>query len=252
MEAQRIMSDRRHNELVSAYLEGTLDKKSTEHLFQCCEQDPKLLDELAGSIEVERMIEFIGIYDEDTETFKGEVLHRITQNDTVNIDFTPNVIERIESQDKWRKFGLAAAAAIVLFATALLGLFKITGDGLAADSPQFATITSLESVAWEQGQPYLALGDRLQYGLYSFSSGSVQFEMDNGTKLLIEGPASFELVDGEHLNMKEGRITVHASKEGNGFVIKNSAGEIINFGSTYSVDIRPDGSTELQTVIESL
>ena len=103
MEAQRIMSDKRHNELVSAYLEGTLDEKSTEHLFQCCEQDPKLLDELASSLEVERMIEFIGIYDEDTETFKGEVLHRITQNDTVNIDFTPSVIERIESQDKWRK-----------------------------------------------------------------------------------------------------------------------------------------------------
>ena len=241
-----------HKELIAAYLEGKLDQKSKDQLFEYCQQDSKLLDELAGSLEVERMIEFLGTYDEDANTFKSEVLHRITQNDTVNTDFTPNIIERIESQDKWRKYGLIAAAASILFIATCIGFLKFTGNGLAADSPQFATITSLESVAWEQGQPYLALGDRLQYGVYSFSSGSVQFEMDNGTKLLIEGPASFELVDNKHINMKEGRITVHVSEAGKGFVLENPSGKIIDLGRLYCVDISADGITQHQVVKGSL
>ena len=243
------MSDKDTKELIAAYLEGTLDQESMDRLYLDCQQDPELLNELASLLEVERMIKFIGVYDEDTETFKGEVLHRITQNDTVNIDFTPNVIERIESQHKWRKYGIVAAAASALFIAACVGiLFKFTGNGLAADAPQFATITSLESVAWEQGQQHLAPGDRLQYGIYSFSSGHMQFEMDNGTTLLIEGPASFAIIDNKRINMKEGRITVHVSEEGKGFVLGNAAGEINDFGNTFCVLVSPDGTTRLQAV----
>ncbi len=87
------------------------------------------------------------------------------------------------------------------------------------------------------------LGD-LQAGRYHLASGAVRLQMAGGTTLLIEGPAVFELVDGNSGLLVSGRLTATTNRSGQGFRLTTPSARLDNGSGVFAVWAQDNGATQ--------
>lgn len=131
-----------------------------------------------------------------------------------------------------------AAAAILLIAA---GLYVLYNSG-QVKSP-IAWISNAQNCRWTDA---LAPTANMKIGtVLKLESGLAEMSFANHATIILEGPASIELLSGSAVLLKAGKLTARVPGSARGFSIVSPHGKVIDLGTEFGISVAPDGGTEI-------
>ncbi len=144
------------------------------------------------------------------------------------------------SRKRRRPLGAWLISAGAVAAAVALGFLFLSPRPVAGLERQLAA-------AWN-GDP-LRPGDRLQPGdRHRLDSGTILIAMDRGARVVVEGPAEFELTDDNALRLVAGRLRATVPPAAMGFTVTTPAFTAIDRGTEFGCLAGPGGSGELHVI----
>ncbi len=130
---------------------------------------------------------------------------------------------------------LVAAAGVVMFS---LKKPEIAGP-VASISGANARLTNEVGVVWK-GEPRAA-GESLSNGnVIALSSGLAELTHRSGTRLLIEGPAFYEVTGPNAGRLKHGKLVAEVPPGAEGYVVEYADGKVVDLGTEFAISA-PEG-----------
>ena len=127
----------------------------------------------------------------------------------------------------WQTF--AALAIISLLALALVR--PPAPDGT------FAEMTKTESARWESSTLPTSDGVRLGKGQLNLVRGLATIVFDSGAEVVLEAPATLELVDAMNCILNRGTAVAEVGESAQGFMIKTPTADVIDHGTRFAVNV---------------
>jgi hypothetical protein len=139
--------------------------------------------------------------------------------------------------------GLAAAACLLLAVGAAWWLVK---GRLEPEGPgrelAIAWLVNAQNCKWSEGEP---TGDMQAGKVLQLERGLAEIRFQCGARVVLEGPASLELLSGKSARLRHGRLTARATGPATGFEIVSPQGKVIDLGTEFGVAVSDDGATEV-------
>jgi len=126
--------------------------------------------------------------------------------------------------------GIAAAAAVILFL-----IHQPRGP--------VATLDQVADVSWKSGK--FEPGGRLKPGLFQLETGAAVVAFDRGARVVIEGPAKFELRDDNSMILRVGKARAHVPESAHGFKLQTPRFTAVDIGTQFGCNVSTDGIGEL-------
>ncbi len=139
---------------------------------------------------------------------------------------------------------LATVAALAIFAICLEFLpQKETGR-------QVATLTDTVRARWAKGNYQVHDGMRLKTASAPFTleQGYAQLLFDNQTVVTLEGPAEFQILTNNQIQLNYGRLYASVPPQAYGFTVNTEFSKVIDLGTEFGVHERRDGHTEVHVI----
>lgn len=148
---------------------------------------------------------------------------------------------------KINKYSLMTAVASL---AALFFLIVLAHYTPVNPYPEVATLSDTLHAQWAESDASLKPGFRLTAKSKSMMlrNGIAKFVFDNNTRVVIEAPAEFEIMDSDHIKIKYGRMYATVPPEAIGFIITTPNSTIIDLGTEFGVQTDPYGCTELHVI----
>lgn len=142
----------------------------------------------------------------------------------------------------WRHAITAAAAACVT-----LGLFWLQGtrDGTVA------TLVRAQQCQWAGSSLPTVEGARLKPGMLDLIEGLAVLRFDSGAELVLEAPATVEVLDGMNCKLRRGTLVAEVPPQAKGFSIDTKDAKVIDWGTKFGLSAGEDGKYLVQ-VMEGL
>lgn len=152
---------------------------------------------------------------------------------------------------RWRAVSMAAVVAVIAIAgwVAFERPGKIPGGGnpgglaasLVMDFPDAGQLASTMGVVWES--PPLPLGKKLAAGAAPlvFRAGLMEVVHASGTRLLLEGPASYQVTGPNAGKLHHGRLVAEVPRGAEGYTVECADGRIVDLGTEFALQV-PEGA----------
>jgi len=141
--------------------------------------------------------------------------------------------------------GLAVLVLVALSAFLWTGLLRQPAAPPATLPESFATLTRATDCVWE-GPTQPQLGDTLPVGAVTLLQGMAEIRLANGVDILIEAPASMQLVDAGSSVLNAGRVVARVPPTAVGYVIDTPKARVVDLGTEFGVCVEPDHETIVQ------
>jgi len=145
---------------------------------------------------------------------------------------------------KFQIFTFIASAAALLFMVAFPKLFPLIPRGIGV-----ATLIDQVGVEWGNTDSIgtLQTGARLwnHEGSLWLKKGTVKIQFDYGAKVILEGPAEFELIDAEKMILNSGRLYATVPESAAGFTTVTPSSTVIDLGTEFGVKVYVDGRADV-------
>ena len=138
-------------------------------------------------------------------------------------------------------FGLAAAAVLVV--VILLALFTKRAETPGLSYEGCAVLTKALETRWEGSGP--AVGSVLPKGRLAFESGVIQVEFFSGARVILEGPADFELVSSNEGYCRHGKLRAFVPPQAQGFTIRTADLKLVDRGTEFGLRLDRSGDAEV-------
>jgi len=163
------------------------------------------------------------------------VLSSYTKPDLDTLSFPKPEKEKRTKPPAW----LGWAAAALLFAY----------FGLAPEKPSQVKIAASDAPDWRGTE--LSLGERVPHHLLFLRDGSIKLNFPSQTTVQVAGPAHFQVIDNQTLEVMDGKIEIaHRGKPGS-FTLLTPIGELRDLGTRFSVNIQNvDKQTTMLTEVK--
>jgi hypothetical protein len=79
-------------------------------------------------------------------------------------------------------------------------------------------------------------------------AGSAQLRFRSGAFVTLSGPAEIEVLDGNSLFLRSGRIIPYVPQSAKGFTVVSPTGEVIDLGTEFAVSVDADGRTDVHVI----
>ncbi|MCS7467615.1 FecR domain-containing protein [Stieleria sp. ICT_E10.1] len=161
----------------------------------------------------------------------------------------------------WAGLLTAIAAGLVLFVTMFAGPADQNDRPQVAQTSQknepsatgFGVLSGQSDAVWE-GEA-IENGGLLPQGELHLVSGLVHVELFSGVQMVIRGEAMFSIDSPMQVSMRKGSARAHVPEPAHGFRLKTGAGEVVDLGTEFTVDVDEtrssvkvvDGEVELRT-----
>ncbi len=138
--------------------------------------------------------------------------------------------------------GVAALAACVTLAFSWLGvqMLKEPKSALEETTASVAVLTRGVNLEWESA--VIEPGTPLSPGWLKLKSGIAQIEFYQGARVMIEGPAEFELISSGEATCTRGKISAQVPPQAVGFRINTPKGTIVDLGTEFGLDVNAESS----------
>lgn len=259
--------------LIGAYLDDTLTDAEADQLRAHLRDDPRLL------IELSRMAQLV----EHTRTLLAEQSASESQNpdslltalaalaageedaELVHLDTRAQPRRPITQAGPTRPNtpfhekriiiiprALAYAAVLVVVGGVLIGVMSLFPAQTSPDQrpavadqpePPPARLDRARDARWTGLVP--GTDGAMKPGMYRLDHGFAELTFANGAGVLIQGPSTFELISGSRMELRTGMASAHVPDGAEGFTIVSPAGEFIDLGTRFGVDISGFGEAEL-------
>ena len=215
------MSDQAHDTgvLIQHYLEGRLSDEEAVALHERLTAQPELGETLLDHLTMDAML-------------------RSSKEAGASSEAGPALLPK-------RRFTFATLSGVAALAACitLLGTWALHSlDGMkpASDEATTASVAVLTrgvNLEWEPDTVAPAPGSPLSPGRLRLKSGLAQIEFYRGARVLIEGPADFELVSSGEAYCTSGKLSAHVPPQARGFRINTPKGAIIDLGTEFGLDL---------------
>jgi hypothetical protein len=203
-------------ELLEALRDGTIDDAQTARLDQILAEEPEALD-----------------YFVDRALLQADLAFKLGRQPSM-----PAVPRR--RRPSWKPLlALASAAAVV--AAALLAI-----PTKQQESPSYegcAVLTRALDVTWGDSAP--SIGSVLPKRRLTLLSGSIQVEFFSGARVVVEGPADFELVSTNEAFCHHGKLRAVVPPQAKGFTIGASGLKLVDRGTEFGLRLPRGGDAEV-------
>ncbi len=161
----------------------------------------------------------------------------------------PPAAESLSWRSRWTLIGMAIATAASILA--LVFLLASSGDPQVASVPRtsedeelasgFAVVSGQSDVVWQSGMA-LSSGSLVPAGELHLQSGIVQLELFSGVQLVVEGEAKFSVLSPMEVRVALGKVRAQVPEPAIGFRIRTQAGEVVDLGTDFAVDVSEERS----------
>ena len=141
---------------------------------------------------------------------------------------------------------MAIAAMIILALALWFHAHRIPNNGQDMRAVPVAVLAQEAEAVWRQTA--LASGAALQPGRLHLLSGMAAIEFTSGARVLLEGPADFEMVSGMESICHAGKLRVQVPPSAQGFIIRTPAARVVDLGTAFGLSVHEDGSTMLKVM----
>ena len=250
-------------DLIEASLDGTLNDVGTDELTRLVENNP---DALAV------YVEFVNLHSALRWRCRTQSLEEVLEDDSLSQDLAQVSLKNDSKLGfRWSNY-LSVLAVSVLLGFGLLAFYVIPravdavspGLNSIVESPledsdanrelmadaveRVAVLTRMVDVVWNDKTTRLGLKQSLPRQRIDIESGLLQIEFFCGAAVIIEGPASFELLDPDRGFAHSGRLRAYVPTRAQGFVIETSSGDVVDLGTEFGLDIAANGQSELHVL----
>ncbi len=237
-------------------LDGALSNTARERLNTLLRDDASLREHAAARLQEEVLLR------EELRT--AEVAHLFDDEMPLPLHIELPEPEAYGSNHRWRWF--AALAGCVLLAAAVrlvLVQAKTTPralpDGLIAVDDQdnrftvaqpdrLAVITRTINVDWQPNSLRPDMSGTLGPGHLQIASGLLQVEFFSGARLILEGPADFQLVSPMQAVCHYGKLRAMVPPQAHGFRVASAAIDVVDLGTEFGMQIDQDGQGEVHVL----
>lgn len=141
---------------------------------------------------------------------------------------------------------LAGSVAILAWYLASTHRDRPREDVVGINEPGVACIARLCRVQWQGDEDGLREWSRLSAGQrLRLASGRVELFFDRGAVLIVEGPADLQVVNSMRARARQGKITARVGADASGFAIETPAGEVIDLGTEFGLQVTQAGTTDV-------
>lgn len=142
-----------------------------------------------------------------------------------------------------------SVAAVIAIATVIFWP-TITGQNKPNPGtdkpPTIATLANSVDAVWANSQKLQAY-TKLPQGGYDLTKGLVKIIYDNGTELIVEGPARFDLVSEKRVRMHHGKVVgVCPTPSSKGFTVVTPNAHVKDLGTEFGVAVEATGESMIQ------
>jgi len=161
----------------------------------------------------------------------------------------PHTLPSLESFRSGRKRKLRWAVALAAcFAVLATGWFALRlahpSERKGATSKAVAMLSRVVDVQWNQRGEAPRLGAPLEPGWLRLKSGLAQIVFYSGARVVIEGPAEFQLVSPSEASCRGGKLTAEVPPQARGFRVHTPQMNITDLGTAFGLDVK-ERHTEL-------
>jgi hypothetical protein len=140
-----------------------------------------------------------------------------------------------------RRVPVLIAAAAVILASLLAVITKAPHSENTYEG--CAILTKALDTRWEGSGP--AVGSVLPKGRLAFESGVIQVEFFSGARVILEGPADFELVSTNEGLCRQGKLRAFVPPQAQGFTVRTSGIELVDRGTEFGLRQDRSGDAEV-------
>jgi hypothetical protein len=142
-----------------------------------------------------------------------------------------------------RRFWKPLAAAAALLAAGLLVL-ATRSEPVNPSYEGCAVLSRALEPRWDAGTGP-AIGSLLPRGRLALASGSIQVEFFSGARVILEGPADFELVSSNEGVCRYGKLRAFVPPQAQGFTVRTSTLRLVDRGTEFGLRQDRGGDAEL-------
>ncbi len=106
-----------------------------------------------------------------------------------------------------------------------------------------ASATRSASAVWHQLPKNILTGSTIV-----LSSGLAEFDLHGHGQLIIEGPAELTFLAANRARLTRGRISLHVTPAGRGYIIDTPDGQIVDISTHFAVSVDGKGTTEAHVI----
>jgi hypothetical protein len=125
----------------------------------------------------------------------------------------------------------------------------------APASERVALLAQAIDVTWEEGGGNFDIGSALPKGWLKISRGTLRLDFYSGARVILEGPASIELLSPDLARLEKGKLTARVPPPAEGFTVISSDLRVVDRGTEFGMNVSGandcevhvfDGEVELQ------
>ena len=145
---------------------------------------------------------------------------------------------------------VAAAAFIAVVSLAVFWMQKRAPGPVATNrsyprldtASGLAMVIELDRVVWEPtDEPEPIEGDVVGAGRLRLKSGRATISMLTGVMIVVEGPADIELVSGNQIYCRRGKLRTRVPAGAEGFVVSAPGSAVMDIGTEFAMNLTTDG-----------
>jgi ferric-dicitrate binding protein FerR (iron transport regulator) len=221
-----VKQDKQASELVQRYVDGLASADETRQLAERLRADAELREQFLEYVNVDLALEDYAAGGEASPATTIEVSRPIPRR-------------------RWRSvLGLAVAAALTV-TIAIWSVRKRPPSGIDRPSSPFvaAEVLAADGVQWVGQGPPLAAGTRIEVDRIRIAQGKLTLRLESGVVLELLGPADASFETPLRLRLAKGRLNADVGRGGRGFTVATAAGEVVDLGTRFAVDVSEEGET---------
>jgi hypothetical protein len=121
-----------------------------------------------------------------------------------------------------------------------------SGDPRPNQADSVAIVRNATGVRWSKNtSSQRAKGSVLPGERLKIESGTVELELNAGTKLVVEGPADWTVDDNNSVSLRAGRLLATVPTQAIGFSVQTPTAKIVDLGTEFGVDVDERGEAEV-------
>lgn len=133
---------------------------------------------------------------------------------------------------------------LVTAATLAAGLAVVAWVPFVATPPAAVLLSAMDGAMWHGGRD-LALGQPVGNGPLRLERGSAQLTFPSGAIVALQAGAEVEILGPNRLFLRSGQVTPFVPPEAKGFTVVSPGGEVVDYGTEFSVNVGARGETEV-------
>lgn len=262
----------RFEELLSLLIDDDISAEQLDELVELCRADSTKLDELRQHLSLS---DRLSQYETElrSEQHFMDALELRARAASENDDFVSHVVAAarggeavgrallpvpsLERPGKsarptmlWTSWLIAAAALVALIAVLVARPSEedavATNESTPVETDESGVAVLTRTVGLEGDiTSRWSVGMTVSPGTFAWDAGLVQLEFYCGATVVVEGPASINIVDDMQIVCHSGKLRAHVPEPARGFAVLAPTLELVDLGTEFGLDVAANGATEV-------